>query len=494
MLFIYVLILLLYGVLFCLSLGEDVRRFDEKGKIMTVFLRMSVFLDNMLEKLIRKHHLRSNPFIAGKREILSRRLTVLNPSVSAERQLREHRVRKISLVLMAFLVAVLISAVAWNEENGRSDLISGNYIQRGDYGEGSRTVSLTADINGSEEIVDIDVNSIMYTTEELDEMYEKFSDALPKLILGENDDLSYVTKNLALKKNYAGWPYTVSWETDDYSVINTQGKVNNSELIGHKTVNLTAICSAYGNDRRWTTYLAADIYAPVLTKREEMLRELEEAVKMSDDSTCTEDTLKLPESIEGGRITWKEDTARMSGILLLVGVAGALLLSYGRDASINKAVQERERQLVMDYPSLVTRLTLYMGAGMSLSGIFSYMADSARKRGEDKSSYLNMEICRTENEMQSGIPEDQAVENFGRRCGLRPYIRLSTLLSQNVRKGNSLLVQMLMEESEDSLTERRNMARKLGEEAGTKLLAPMMLMLMVVMVIIMVPAFASFGV
>ena len=40
---------------------------------------------------------------------------------------------------------------------------------------------------------------------------------------------------------------------------------------------------------------------------------------------------------------------------------------------------------------------------------------------------------------------------------------------------------------------QKNMARKLGEEAGTKLLLPMMLMLGIVMVLIIVPAYFSFS-
>ena len=43
------------------------------------------------------------------------------------------------------------------------------------------------------------------------------------------------------------------------------------------------------------------------------------------------------------------------------------------------------------------------------------------------------------------------------------------------------------------MEERRNLAKKLGEQAGTKLLFPMMLMLLVVMVILMVPAMMSFS-
>ena len=39
------------------------------------------------------------------------------------------------------------------------------------------------------------------------------------------------------------------------------------------------------------------------------------------------------------------------------------------------------------------------------------------------------------------------------------------------------------------MEERRQQARKLGEEAGTKLMIPMFMMLIVVFVIVIVPAF-----
>ena len=51
---------------------------------------------------------------------------------------------------------------------------------------------------------------------------------------------------------------------------------------------------------------------------------------------------------------------------------------------------------------------------------------------------------------------------------------------------------MLKNECIEALEERKARARKKGEQAGTKMLFPMLLMLMVVMVVIMVPAFMSF--
>jgi len=46
-------------------------------------------------------------------------------------------------------------------------------------------------------------------------------------------------------------------------------------------------------------------------------------------------------------------------------------------------------------------------------------------------------------------------------------------------------------ESIQAFEDRKARARRLGEEAGTKLLLPMFLMLAVVLVIVIVPAFLS---
>lgn len=51
---------------------------------------------------------------------------------------------------------------------------------------------------------------------------------------------------------------------------------------------------------------------------------------------------------------------------------------------------------------------------------------------------------------------------------------------------------LLEQEAEEAFEERKNSAKKLGEEAGTKLLFPMLLMLGIVIAIIMVPALLSF--
>ena len=101
-------------------------------------------------------------------------------------------------------------------------------------------------------------------------------------------------------------------------------------------------------------------------------------------------------------------------------------------------------------------------------------------------------ICKTDYNIQAGISELKAYEQFGKRCDTREYMKLAALLQTNIRKGTKELRRLLEEETADAFEKRKNMAKIKGEEATTKLLMPMMMMLMIVMAIIMIPAVWSF--
>ena len=150
--------------------------------------------------------------------------------------------------------------------------------------------------------------------------------------------------------------------------------------------------------------------------------------------------------------------------------------------------------MLSDYPQMVSQLVLYMEAGMTMRNIFGKLSASylreKKKGGPDR--YLYEEILITNRELSSGTSELSAYEHFGIRCGGQQYARLCTLLSQNLKKGNRELLTLLREESKNAFLERMDRARKAGEEAGTKLLMPMILMLVIVMVIIMIPAYLAF--
>ena len=98
----------------------------------------------------------------------------------------------------------------------------------------------------------------------------------------------------------------------------------------------------------------------------------------------------------------------------------------------------------------------------------------------------------TMHQIQGGAAEGECYENYGVRCKVPVYRKFGTMLSQNLRKGSKGLSVLLKREAEEAFEERKNTAKKLGEEAGTKLLLPLFLMLGVVMAMVMAPALLSF--
>lgn len=148
--------------------------------------------------------------------------------------------------------------------------------------------------------------------------------------------------------------------------------------------------------------------------------------------------------------------------------------------------------MLLDYPEIVNKMTLFIGAGMTVKRAWQKIVEDYERQKENLGErYAYEEMKRTCHEMKSRVTEADCYENYGRRCEVQVYIRFGALLSQNLRKGTKGMTQILKQESLQAFEERKARARRLGEEAGTKLLLPMFLMLAVVLVIVIVPAFLS---
>lgn len=185
--------------------------------------------------------------------------------------------------------------------------------------------------------------------------------------------------------------------------------------------------------------------------------------------------LKLKEIAVGG-----EESTSFTLWILFTGAAVAIFFLMDKD--LRDQIQKRREKLRMGYSDLVHKLALYLVAGMSVRSAFFQIG------GENE---LVGYACR---EMKAGQAEQLAYEHFGKRAGTREYVKLSTLLCQNLKKGNSTLLARLEEEAVISAEGRLQSSKKLGEEAGTKLLIPMVMQLAMTMLMIMVPAFSMMGV
>ena len=164
------------------------------------------------------------------------------------------------------------------------------------------------------------------------------------------------------------------------------------------------------------------------------------------------------------------------------------------DSRIRQRIEYRETELRLDYPEMLEQFILLMGAGLTIRGAWQKIALEYQKKyesGNRKYRFVYEEMLVTIRELESGMSERKAYELFGKRTGILAYMRFSTLLVQNLRKGSADLLRLLEYEAVDAFRERKEHAKKLGEEASTKLLMPMLLMLVVVLTMIIYAAFRS---
>jgi hypothetical protein len=174
--------------------------------------------------------------------------------------------------------------------------------------------------------------------------------------------------------------------------------------------------------------------------------------------------------------------------------AGIWFLS---DKELDSRMKKRKDQMLFDYPEIINKFTLLVNAGMTIKQAWSKIAEDYFQKSGEKSinkRYAYEEMLVTVHELKLGIPEETAYEQFGRRAGVLPYIKLSSLIAQDLKKGNKGLTELLGREALEAFEERKDLAKRLGEEAGTKLLLPMMIMLIIVFLIIMIPAFSAFSI
>ncbi len=312
-------------------------------------------------------------------------------------------------------------------------------------------------------------------------------------ILGENESLDRIEYDLNLITEIPGEPIDVSWELDRYDVMNVYGDLNEDKLSDEGTlVMLKAVLTYRERESEQALYeCAAMVYSCKTGEAGAVSMQVQDKIKEYDKKTQTKALLTLPDSVGEKQVRFYRTMDRKGIVLMLMSVL-ILILLYALDKqNQQKELENRRQQMRLDYPEIVNKLTLLLGAGMTAKRAWKKIAEDYAGKNQKEKRYAYEEMRYTCHEMDSGVMESESYERFGRRCNLQEYLRLGALLSQNLRKGTKGLGDLLRLETVQAFEERKARARRLGEEAGTKLLIPMFLMLAVVLVIVIVPAFLS---
>ena len=363
-----------------------------------------------------------------------------------------------------------------------------NQLERPEPGQSEKQVYLSAWLGEEEIPVTIDVKARIPTEEEANLALEQSYQILQERILGQNVSIERVNKPLNLVTQLEETACQVYWYIDNTERIDRNGMVYTEGIQEKEIVNLTAEISlgSYKKEYSFTVFVVPG----EMSENEKLIYDVKQEIKKAETENVMADKVELPADVEGQRIVFREPETEQGGILCVLVVVVAFGCMFLPEQQLANKKKEKEEQLNLAYAEIVSKLCLLIGSGLTVRMAWERIIQDYRETKEF--NYAYEEMLFTYYELERGMPEGKAYLSFGRRCRLHGYRKLGSLLEQNLKKGTAGLLSLLQEETWQAFEDRRAYAVKLAQEAGTRLLLPMILLLMVVLIICVAPAIMSF--
>lgn len=397
-------------------------------------------------------------------------------------------IRSPCALLMCFCVLGILAETAGSMDAGG---IASGKLKRKAPGEGEAKTEAYVMLpqEDTEYPISITVEERRYLKGEEEMLIAAAKKEISEKFCGTNTSLRQIISDPIVLERCQNGKVSAEWTFSEETIISAQGHIDQHGL-GEDKQKIEAFVSLSCGESEEFYRFSFWVVPKKKSKKEHLLLKIKEDIARQE---ATEAYVRLPDSIDGKPLRWKETSNRLAAQLFGLGILAAMALAYVKKEQKEKQIQRQKRRLFLSYPDFVSTLSLLLGAGMTISGALrkmNQMYQRKKTQGAAKSEVyeaLDQMLC----EIDNGMGETRAYQEFANRCGIGAYKKLVSLLTQGQKVGNRRLIEQLQEEAERVFLERKQAARKLGEEAGTKLLLPMMMMLMIVMAIVTIPAFLS---
>ena len=391
------------------------------------------------------------------------------------------------IIMLSFVLSIICSIFL------RTDIVSDNYIKR--LGVDEYDTEMEIEVEGlldEPQKIEIPVSKRVYSKDEAKEAIKKGMDEILATLPGENTSLQNITTNLNPINEISDLGISVSWDFGDTDIVDILGNVHNENLSEDLDLDIVVTLSYETYEESYI--IPARICPQILSEDERLLKGFKEKIIEADKSQIEKDGYTLPDTYEGKKLIYRFNESIDFNLIWIMGIIISLLL-YCREKENKKKIDEkRKRELMKDYPDIVSKLIVFIGAGLSVrqswESIVKDYENEITESGERRYAYEEMSKALAR--LKNGTQENIVYKDFGRSCSLRQYMKLSSLLEQNRRSGLANMHTLLSLESQSAWDERINLARREGEELNTKLLLPLFMMLLIVMMMIIVPALLIF--
>jgi len=424
------------------------------------------------------------------------RFNKLYPRGNGKDEYRRFVLNRNSVIILIVCLILALSLVSEISSHYKEGILTNNTLRRPMVGETNDiSLKMYTERYGKRDL-ELWLNPRRLRDAELDEYLKGVIEALVDEALGENASFDHVTKPLVLADEVADPNVQARWHPEDTSLINIMGNVYNEDVDEEGVITyLTLILAYYGEDVM-EHVVPLKVFPTSRTDDELFTMEVEKIYQEVEKDSAYDERISLPTVVANEDIYWEESKENKTTMFAIYGIIASVIVYFMLMGGIGKKEKAREKQMILDYSNIIGKFTLFLSAGMTIRGAWEniaceYERNQAEGKNRTKPHFAYEEMLRTLNELRVGVSEAAAYENFGRKCMLVPYLKFVSIITQNLKKGTTGILPLLEVEKKQAFTERKELSRRLGEEAGTRLQAPLMLYLVVVLVAVLMPAFMS---
>ncbi|MEG1780483.1 MAG: hypothetical protein RR242_04160 [Clostridium sp.] len=380
-------------------------------------------------------------------------------------------------------------------DNFSTGLQDGNKLTRNTYGQGETEEEIVVEGLLQKKVpITVVLGEREYGREEAEAAFTPAYEVLMTQVLGNNKSFDEIRTNLNLPTWVNEYEMKVEWESEHEELLHHSGELFNKDCPPNGMENHMTVCLTAGQYSR-KYIIKTVVYPPSKTEEELAIAAFKEQLFSLDVQQKTKGELTLPKQYDGKKLSYKMKKNSIYWVFPILGLMIAILIPLKERQDKQEERKKRERQLLLDYSEVVSKLVVFLGAGLPIRKAWEQIVtdyeEKIQNEAERRCAYEEMKNAYYL--MNRGVSEMRAYEEFGNRCRILPYRKLAGILEQNIKNGTGNIGSILEIEMQEAFEQRKILARRMGEEAGTKLLLPLFMMLSVVMVIISMPAFLSFG-
>ena len=404
---------------------------------------------------------------------------------------QERKQRRKQLCFIGVATLLLMGMAAYKERQNQL-LNEDNNLLRKEPGTGSQETMMDLEIPKLGETVpySIRIGEREYTAKEREVLFQRAQEEIEQTFPAEGESVNYISKQVDLSETLVNGVIRADWSFGDSKIFAADGTIQADYVSDKGTLVQVQVLMHYKSYECLYEFPCV-VYPEKIDGKEPLLRKVEQVLNKNRKQNPESAEQLLPKKIGEYSLVWKVPQTHTPLVILVLGIVAIVAVLLWEKEQKRKQEALRKNQMQMEYPQMVAKMALLLGAGMSVKQAWERMCDGYARQleqGNCKRKELYEQMQTTNRQMRDGMGESRAYEQFGERSGMSLYRRFSMLLIQNLHKGNTGLLTAMESEADRAFEERKNNAKRLGEEAGTKLLLPMMIMMAIVIAIVTVPA------